>query len=98
MDSLPVEERQGGGLVKRSHSHAADSFGAKEPLDVPTSVGDADDDAEQERRKAFYAKFRPVILVCVAGVILGWWVSATVLKATRHRWQVYLPAPRSSLT
>jgi CNT family concentrative nucleoside transporter len=87
MDSLPMEERQGSDLVKRSHSHAADSFGEKAPLDVPMSVdGGDDDDAEQERRKAFYAKLRPVILICLAGVILGWWISATVLKATRHRW------------
>lgn len=93
MDSLPVDERQGSSLVKQSHLHATDSFGEKAPLDDPTSVNDDhDDDAEQERRKAFYAKLRPVILVCLAGAILGWWISATILKATRHRWQVYPPA------
>ncbi|KAF6760052.1 Na+ dependent nucleoside transporter C-terminus-domain-containing protein [Ephemerocybe angulata] len=36
----------------------------------------------------FYARFRPLILGAVALLILGWWVSATVLKATRHRWIV----------
>ena len=33
-----------------------------------------------------YRRFRPLVLVLLAAVILGWWVSATVLKATRHRW------------
>lgn len=37
-------------------------------------------------RKALYARYRPFILGGVAAVILGWWISATVLKATRHRW------------
>ncbi|KAF4621297.1 hypothetical protein D9613_000561 [Agrocybe pediades] len=33
-------------------------------------------------------KYRTYILVALAAVILGWWISATVLKATRHRWVV----------
>ncbi|KAG6886264.1 hypothetical protein C0993_006674 [Termitomyces sp. T159_Od127] len=32
------------------------------------------------------SKVRPFILPALALVILGWWISATVLKATRHRW------------
>lgn len=34
----------------------------------------------------FYQRFRPYILAGVAAVIIGWWISATVLKTTRHRW------------
>ena len=35
-----------------------------------------------------YDKLRPFILTALALLILGWWVSATILKATRHRWYV----------
>ncbi|KAF9558580.1 H+/nucleoside cotransporter [Agrocybe pediades] len=37
---------------------------------------------------SFTEKYRSYILVALAAVILGWWISATVLKATRHRWIV----------
>ncbi|KDN38550.1 hypothetical protein RSAG8_09439, partial [Rhizoctonia solani AG-8 WAC10335] len=49
-----------------------------------------DDEAERDRERqyAIYQKYRPFILGAVALVILGWWISATVLKATRHRWIV----------
>ncbi|CAE6502027.1 unnamed protein product [Rhizoctonia solani] len=49
-----------------------------------------DDEAERkrQRRGEIYNKYRPFILAAVALVILGWWISATVLKATRHRWIV----------
>lgn len=48
----------------------------------------SDDDAAESkaRRAAFYKRFRPLILAGVAAVILGWWISSTVLLATRHRW------------
>ncbi|KAF8904390.1 Na+ dependent nucleoside transporter C-terminus-domain-containing protein [Gymnopilus junonius] len=36
----------------------------------------------------FYSRARPVILTALALLILGWWISSTVLKATRHRWVV----------
>ncbi|KAG6888005.1 hypothetical protein C0992_009958 [Termitomyces sp. T32_za158] len=39
-------------------------------------------------------KVRPFVLPALALVILGWWISATVLKATRHRWIIafrYIP-------
>jgi hypothetical protein len=35
---------------------------------------------------AIYARFRPFILAALALTILGWWISSTVLQATRHRW------------
>ena len=50
----------------------------------------SDEDAAESkaRRAAFYKRFRPLILAGVAAVILGWWISSTILKATRHRWCV----------
>ncbi|KDN44977.1 hypothetical protein RSAG8_05150, partial [Rhizoctonia solani AG-8 WAC10335] len=47
-----------------------------------------DDDDEAEQRSGNYRKYRPFILAAVAFVILGWWISSTVLEATRHRWIV----------
>lgn len=36
----------------------------------------------------YYNKLRPLILIGMAVLILGWWISATILPATRHRWIV----------
>jgi CNT family concentrative nucleoside transporter len=46
------------------------------------------DSEEEEETSIFYRRFRPYILGGVAATILGWWISATVLPATRHRWCV----------
>ncbi|XP_006460871.1 hypothetical protein AGABI2DRAFT_68805 [Agaricus bisporus var. bisporus H97] len=43
---------------------------------------------EGNKTSNFYARFRPYILGGIAAAILGWWISATVLPATRHRWIV----------
>ncbi|KAG8774358.1 hypothetical protein FRC12_002029 [Ceratobasidium sp. 428] len=49
-----------------------------------------DDEAERqrERRREMYQRARPFILVGLMLLILGWWISATILPATRHRWIV----------
>ena len=52
---------------------------------VPITDKEADRD---QRRHELYIRFRPYILTGVAMVILGWWISATILRATRHRWYV----------
>lgn len=44
---------------------------------------------EGNKTSNFYARFRPYILGGIAAAILGWWISATVLPATRHRWYVF---------
>jgi len=41
---------------------------------------------KKERRRRLWQQARPVVLAGLALTILGWWISATVLKATRHRW------------
>jgi CNT family concentrative nucleoside transporter len=54
--------------------------------------GTGPDEADQRRdtdvQRSFYAKYRPYILAGFAILILGWWISATVLRATRRRWIV----------
>ncbi|TFK54518.1 hypothetical protein OE88DRAFT_1624877 [Heliocybe sulcata] len=49
---------------------------------------DDEDEHAKSWRSFSYARYRPFILVLTAAVILGWWISATILPATRHRWIV----------
>ncbi|KAI0644418.1 H+/nucleoside cotransporter [Trametes meyenii] len=35
-----------------------------------------------------YGRFRTLVLIALAALILGWWLSATILKDTRRRWIV----------
>lgn len=60
----------------------------KATTELPTYVHRVDEDVEGSRvkRALFWKNYRPFILAGVAVMIFGWWVSATVLKATRHRW------------
>ncbi|KAG8952911.1 hypothetical protein FRC04_003362 [Tulasnella sp. 424] len=43
---------------------------------------------EPQPRGPLYPRLRPFILVGLVLLILGWWISATILPATRHRWIV----------
>lgn len=52
---------------------------------------EADIEATRERRVGIWRKIRPFILTGLALLILGWWISATVLPATRPRWYVAYP-------
>ena len=55
--------------------------------DVSSESYDGEDAEEAPSTLSqLYARGRPLVLAAVALVILGWWVSATVLQATRHRW------------
>ncbi|EGN99964.1 hypothetical protein SERLA73DRAFT_52223 [Serpula lacrymans var. lacrymans S7.3] len=60
----------------------------KEKEDVQEQALVLDDaEVEAKSRKEFSKKkLRVFALVALAGLILGWWISATVLKATRGRW------------
>lgn len=33
-----------------------------------------------------HSRYKSYVLIGFAILILGWWISSTVLKATRHRW------------
>jgi len=43
-------------------------------------------DAGEDNPETFYTQYRPFVLGALALLILGWWISATVLPATRPRW------------
>ncbi|KAG5637220.1 hypothetical protein H0H81_005342 [Sphagnurus paluster] len=55
-----------------------------ESTDAPSPV----EEEEDARRHANVEKIRSLAVPALALLILGWWISATVLKETRHRWIV----------
>ncbi|KAF8972918.1 Na+ dependent nucleoside transporter C-terminus-domain-containing protein [Flammula alnicola] len=83
-----IRERNADSL-KKSHSQSSLSSSKEKALanDVEVAVTYKDEAAEGKSSQ-FHAKARPYLLVALALVILGWWISSTALKATRHRWIV----------
>ena len=60
--------------------------------DVVSSSNDTDIEkgpAEEEEHSGFLGRHqrfvRPFVLFALAATILGWWISSTILPATRHR-------------
>lgn len=99
-DSTTEEQRL---ARNQSHSSGSNSIAKGDPAaDHPdTKLEDpekAQDNHTEEKHveeeevsglTKLYRNYRPVFLAALALVILGWWVSSTVLQATRHRWCVF---------
>ena len=88
--------------LKRTPS--LDSAKEKLPKDTARDVTDdvevahGSEEKQSLRQVGLYPKLRPYILTALALLILGWWISATTLKATRHRWYaLYVPPLESKL-
>jgi len=60
---------------------STDKVSEKKDVDIEAASSDAVEEKETSKRN-----YKPYILVGTAMVILGWWISSTVLEATRHRW------------
>lgn len=88
--SSNIEVQQGSNIVKRSAFNTSDYFSDEKNADGPVAMTKDGMGAnpEEDEKNTFYWRFRPFILGGLAAVILGWWISATVLKATRPRWIV----------
>jgi CNT family concentrative nucleoside transporter len=82
-----IEVQQGSNIVKRSAFNTSDSFSDEKNADGPVAMT-KDGEDEEDEKNTFYWRFRPFILGGLAAAILGWWISATVLQATRSRWLV----------
>jgi concentrative nucleoside transporter, CNT family len=67
-----------------------DSKAAADTKDLEAAVVQDDTIVEENKGHSptLYRRFRPLILGGFALLILAWWISATILKATRHRWVV----------
>jgi concentrative nucleoside transporter, CNT family len=66
---------------KHDASRAADAV-----HDTRVAEDEVEVEAARNKRHTLYQRFRPLILGALAATILGWWISSTILKATRHRW------------
>ncbi|PBK95685.1 hypothetical protein ARMGADRAFT_811980 [Armillaria gallica] len=74
--------------IQRKTTTSSASFDEKKNRTVTDAEGVMSNDKKEDETMTFYQRFRPFILGGVAMVILGWWISSIVLKATRHRWIV----------
>ncbi|KAG8680881.1 hypothetical protein FRC11_001870, partial [Ceratobasidium sp. 423] len=90
ISSSTAEKRASVGDEKRDPELESGSISHDKHPDKQHVIAHDDDEAERnhQRRGEIYKKYRPFVLGAVALVILGWWISSTVLKATRHRWIV----------
>ncbi|EAU91338.1 H+/nucleoside cotransporter [Coprinopsis cinerea okayama7 len=85
IDEKPVQRQRS----KTSTSDSLEKGKAGSVHDPEVVTQEAiDPNGKDEDKRSFYSRFRPYILAGVAAVILGWWITATVLTATRHRWIV----------
>jgi hypothetical protein len=64
-----------------SNSHSTEA--SEKKVEDPEQIAVIQDD---EALQSGMTKYKPFILGALALLILGWWVSSTVLPATRHRW------------
>lgn len=80
--SVPDLERQ----LQQSPSSEKDVI----KKEVVTDAADNSSVGGEEKTSSspFSKHVKPLTLVVTAIVILGWWVSATIIPATRHRWIV----------
>ena len=54
--------------------------------DIVDGASENREDGHSWNRYVSWRVWRPLVLTALALLILGWWISATVLKATRGRW------------
>jgi CNT family concentrative nucleoside transporter len=81
----PLIKERSANSLKKTTSQLSSNSAAKEKV----AVNDAEiltKNDDEDAVPGFFDKFRPHMLIGLALLILAWWISATVLKATRHRW------------
>jgi CNT family concentrative nucleoside transporter len=82
----PLIRERSTNSLKKTTSRSSDNSATKEKVANVAEVLQKNDD--EDTAPGFFDKFRPYMLIGLALLILGWWISATVLQATRHRWIV----------
>jgi CNT family concentrative nucleoside transporter len=85
VQAAPTEQE-----IEKRPSHSDDSSVEKQQdrAVTATDVANLEDGTGPKPRHSWltYERLRPFVLVGAILVILGWWISATILPATRHRW------------
>lgn len=81
-------------VIERASTERSSDVDRKEHVQEDQIIHDEELAVERkEERRHTYARYRPFILTALGLLILAWWISSMILKATRHRWQVpALPA------
>ncbi len=85
--AVPLVSEKAAHLESSDHSESKYIAPITDPA-VLAAGEEADIEADKERKHRTYLRIRPFILCGLGLLILGWWISATVLPATRHRWCV----------
>lgn len=76
-------------FIQRKSSVSTNSDGKKETAPVVDPGGDLEEkDEAMQARNTFDKRLRVVVLIALAALILGWWISSTILTATRGQWLV----------
>ncbi|KAI0344490.1 hypothetical protein BDW22DRAFT_1354549 [Trametopsis cervina] len=91
-----VPDLESAPAVTRKDSKTSSSSGANEKNVIDhdaavareVAIDDAEIAQEDAKKHALYRHTRHIIHFGLAALILGWWISATILKDTRHRWIV----------
>lgn len=79
-------DAEAGAIRRKTSPSSASTVDEKAVAQARVAEDDVEVEERREARHTFYQKYRPFILGAVALVILGWWISSTILEATRHRW------------
>ena len=90
MSEVQVDNRQQS-VVERKQMSSDSSSVLKGTTADEVEKGATQEDVEETKGHSWtsYERLRPFILVGLAVLILGWWISSIVLPATRHRWFVF---------
>ncbi|KAG1890311.1 Na+ dependent nucleoside transporter C-terminus-domain-containing protein [Suillus subluteus] len=79
-------------FIQRKTSVSMNSDGKQETPPVVNAGGDLEGAEEKDEgtqaRNTFDRRLRVVVLISLAALILGWWISSTILIATRGQWLV----------
>lgn len=79
-------------FIQRKSSVSTNSDAKKENAQVVDPGADLEDAQEKDEatqaKNTFDKRLRVVALIALAALILGWWISSTILAATRERWLV----------
>ncbi|KAG1752998.1 Na+ dependent nucleoside transporter C-terminus-domain-containing protein [Suillus lakei] len=79
-------------FLQRKTSVSTNSDEKKVAAPVVDAGGDVEGAEEKDEgaqaRNSFDRKLRVIVLIALAALILGWWISSTILTATRGQWLV----------
>ncbi|KAG2342961.1 hypothetical protein BDR05DRAFT_912529 [Suillus weaverae] len=79
-------------FIQRKTSVSTNSDGKKETTPAVHPAGDPEGAEEKnegtQAKNTFDKRLRVVVLIALAALILGWWISSTILTATRGQWVV----------